>query len=400
MRRRTFLGLIGALAAAGGAGGRAPRPARAAADRLTWWDPAPAGGLPPAFVALEWRYLAGRVAAGGEDFGFVVSLADYKPFPAFGIGGRNELLVMRQEFGGAGAHAHATYPGALSYDPATATYSFAGDDPAVSASWRLDAAAQRYTLAVASPELTLADLLAAPAGALIAEGGDGVVSSGTFSYNGQPVAVQSDYFADWATLSRGGAPVGVGRLDMQTLRPTFGGGSAPTGFSHHWFAVAATLEDGTPAWVSGWQILAGAGVAWCVTVATGQGAGWGVESVGTDGGFSGAQPLDVAVLEYQAIPGASPAARTGSRWRLRAGRAAPGDLIDLDLAVAPGQFIKGARVGATGISMQESVAPGARGLIGGRGIRAASLAIMESTLSEPGAPPAVPQRLFLPLTRA
>lgn len=399
MRRRSFLGLVGALAAVGAAGGFRARTTRAAADRLTWWDPATPSLVPGQFVALEWRYLAARLTSGADDFGFVVSMADYTPIPQLGISGRNELLVMREQFAGGASHAHSTYPGTLSYDAGTAAYSFAGTDPAVTATWRLDTLAQRYTLSVATPELNLSDVLVTPVGALIPEGGTGEVSSGTFSYNGQPLRVASDYFADWATLSSAGQPVGVGRLDMQTLRPNFTGGTAPSGFSHHWFALDATLEDGTAAWVSGWQIVTGATTAWGVTVARGAGTGWSVASIGSDSGFAGRQPLSVQILEYQPIPGASPALRTGRRWRLRAGQSAEGDVIDLEFAVPPGQFIRGARVGATGISMQESVGTGARGIVGGKGIRASSLAIMESTFSEPGEPPAVPQRIHLPLMR-
>jgi hypothetical protein len=400
MRRRTFLGLLGALAA-GAAGGTTLRPASAAVDRLTVWDPAASSPFPPNFVALEWRYLAGRIAAGGEDFGFVVSLADYNEQPLLGFTGRNELLVMKEDFAGGDAHRTRTYPGTLRYDAATATYSFvASDDPAVTANWRLDTRAQGYTLSVASPELALTDLSITPAGNLIPEGGTGLVSSGDFSFNGQRVVVLSDYYADWVTIRRDGAPAGTGRLDMQTLRPNIGVGAAPDTYSHHWFAVAATLEDSTPAWISGWQILTGSNAAWGVTVATGAGASWAVRSVGSDSGFGGRQPLEVQILEYQPVPGASAARRTGKRWRLRAGQAAPGDLIDLDVAVPPGQFITSTRVAALNLSMQESVAPGARGMIDGKGITASSLAVVESTFAEDGAPAPVRHSIRLPLVRS
>lgn len=399
MRRRTFLGLLGALAAA-----PAARHAAAAGpiDRLTWWDPAPTRTQLGEFVALEWRYLAGRVATGGADFGFVVSLADYNPNEPFISTDRQELLVMREDLTGAQAHATATYAGTLSYSAATATYSFVADaSPTITASWRLDTAAQRYTLSVASPALTLSGLQIAPVGALIPEGGTGVVKSGSLTIPGIPAPFEalSDYYADWATLSLGGSPVGVGRLDMQTIRPALGGAGG-TGFSHHWFALAATLQDATRAWVSGWQIVTGATTAWGVTVARGAGAGWSVASVGSDRGFSGAEPLGVDILAYQAVPGQSQPARTGRRWRLRAGQAAASDLIDLDIAVAPGQFIQGARVSAaTNIPMQESVGAAARGLIGGAAIATAQLAIVESTFSEPGVAAAPGQRVSLPLLR-
>lgn len=399
MRRRSFLGLLGAIAA-GAAGGAAVRPTRAAVDRLAVWDPAASSPFPPNFVALEWRYLAGRIAAGSENFGFVVSLADYNELPALGFTGRNELLVMKEDFAGGAAHRTSTYPGTLRYDPVTATYSFvASADPAVTATWRLDTQAQRYTLSVASPELALSDLLLTPVGNLIPEGGAGLVSSGDFSFNGQRVVVQSDYFADWVAISRGGVPAGTGRLDMQTLRPNFGFGAAPTSYSHHWFAAAATLEDTTPAWISGWQILTGPNAAWGVTIATGAGANWTLRSVGSDSGFSGRQPLEVQILEFQPIPGADPARRTGKRWRLRAGQNAPGDLIDLELAVPPGQFIQSTRVAALNLTMQEAVAPAARGMVGGKGIVASSLAVVESTFAEDGAPPPSRRTVHLPLSR-
>jgi hypothetical protein len=399
MRRRTFLGLMGALAAAGAGASAARRSLAAAADRLTWWDPATLVFADGQFVALEWRYLAGRVAAGDDDFGFVVSLSDYNPFPGISTTSRNELLVMRQQFGGAGAHATNTYPGTLSYDAGTTTYSFvATANPAITATWRLDAQMGRYTLSVASPELLLDNLLITPVGGLIPEGGAGVVSSGVFRLNNLVVDVASDYYADWAVLSSGGGPVGVGRLDMQTLRPNLSSGPAPTGFSHHWFAAAATLADDTPAWVSGWQIVTGPSAAWGVTVATGSGPGWDVSSVGSDSGFVGAQPLEVTILEFQPIPTLTPPQRTGRRWRLRAGQGAAGDLIDLELAVQPGQFIKGARVSeATSITMQEAVGTGATGTVGGKVITTSSLAILESTYGEPDETPDDRLRTYLPL---
>lgn len=400
MQRRTFLGLVGALAAGGLAAQRALI-AHAAPTRLEWWEPAAGGKLPPDFVALEWRYLAGRITRGAEDFGFVVSLADYNPLPPFINVSRAELLVMREDLTGAQPHATRTYDGTLAYDAATATYSFSiSGNPAVSASWRLDTATQRYSLSVASPELTLSELLITPQGELIPEGGTGIVSSGSFSYNGVPVVALSDYYADWATLSSGGSELGLGRLDMQTLRPNFSG-SGSAGFSHHWFALAVTLEDDTPAWVSGWQILAGSSIAWGVTVATGRGASWQVASIGSDSGFSGRQPLAISILDYQAIPGAPTPQITGKRWRMRAGQVADSDTLDVEIAVPPGQFIEGARISvATDIRMQEAVGTSVRGLVGGKAIKAATLAIVESTLSVNGAPPAPRQRVALPLVRS
>jgi len=400
MQRRTFLGLVGALAA-GGFGAQRALIAHAAPTRLEWWEPAPPASPQNGYVALEWRYLAGRITRGAEDFGFVVSLADYNPLPPFINVSRAELLVMREDLTGAQPHATRTYEGTLAYDAATATYSFSiSGNPAVSASWRLDNATQRYSLSVACPELTLSELLITPQGELIPEGGTGIVSSGSFIYNDTSVVAVSDYYADWATLSSGGSALGVGRLDMQTIRPNLGGGSGSSSFSHHWFALAITLEDDTPAWVSGWQILAGSSIAWGVTVATGRGASWQVASIGSDSSFSGKQPLAISILDYQAIPGAPTPQITGKRWRMRAGQAADSDTLDVDIAVPPGQFMEGARISvATGIRMQEAIGTSVRGLVGGKAIKAVTLAIVESTFSEAGAPPAPRQRVALPLVR-
>lgn len=401
MDRRSFLALAGALTAAGYAGW----PARAAEDpRLTWWDPATPTLGDGKFVVLEWRYLAGRITQGDEDFGFVVSLADYNDLPASSSNDRNELLVMRQELTAGGGHRTATYRGTLSYNSATATYSFVGEQQGVSASWRLDAAGKRYMLSVTAPELSLSQLLVAPIGELIPEGGTGAISSGSFfmQYGGvrQPVEALSDYFADWATLSLSGAQVGYGRLDMQTLRPRLTA-ETPEPYSHHWFALAAILDDGTEAYVSGWELLSGS-TAWTVTIATGAGPSWKVSTVGSDTpiAFAGAQRIAVRILEHQPLPTSTPQ-HTGRRWRFEAGSRARGDLIDLDIAVQPGQFIKDARVSvASRTPMQEAVTTTARGLINGKGIAAVRFAVVESTLALPGAAPAPRTPIALPLLKA
>jgi hypothetical protein len=399
MRRRTFLGLLGALAAGGALGATRVAPAYAAADRLTWWRPAvqptnPTGGQ---FVALEWRYLAGRITAGDDDFGFVVSIADGNPppfLPGDPIPDSNRLLVMRQSFTGGQAHATATYAGRLSYDIPTATYTFVGDNSAVTASWRLDTAAQRYALSVSSPELSLSNLQLAPIGAFFPEGGTGDIATGAFTAEGLPFFSDSDYHADWVALSLAGSPVGVGRLDMQTIRPRLQLTPLSRPFSHHWFALAATLEDGTDAYVSGWQILSGRPTAWAATVATGAGASWQVSSLSSEAGFGGAQPTEVAILAYQPVPMVGGQQRTGQRWRFQAGRAALADTLDLDLAVLPGQFIQEGRITqATRAPMQEAVANSAAGRINGRRITSTRLSVVESTFNE-GA-----LRLSLPMLR-
>ncbi|HMQ30670.1 MAG TPA: hypothetical protein PKD53_08060, partial [Chloroflexaceae bacterium] len=252
MRRRQFLGLMAALAAAGAAAPVALRHARAAADRLTWWDPAPPQTGLDDYVALEWRYLAGRITTATEDFGFVVSLADYNPLvlPGLPVSPVNwnyqELLVMRQDFRGDGAHTTRTYRGGitgggLSYDAATATYSFVADgNPAVTASWRLDSATQTYTLSVATPELTLSNLLLTPVGQLIPEGGTGAISSGQIVVNGVPVTVNSEYYADWVAISGGGQELGHARLGRQTPNPNLGAGGGAPSVLHPWLCPACT----------------------------------------------------------------------------------------------------------------------------------------------------------------
>lgn len=410
MRRRQFLGLMAALAAAGAAAPAATRPARAAGpDRLTWWDPATNPSAPATYVALEWRYLAGRITTDTEDFGFVVSLADYNPLilpaplPSPVNWNYQELLVMRQDFTGDGAHATRTYRagitgGGLSYDAATATYSFQDpDNPGVGASWRFDNATQTYTLSVATPELTLGNLLLTPAGPLIPEGGTGTVESGEIVVNDLPVKVSSDYYADWVAVSAGGEQVGYARLDMQTLKPSFGQGGA-TSFSHHWFCLACTLADDTPAWVSAWQIVSGATPVWAVTIATGRGATWRVSSAtgDSDPPFAGVQPLAIQILDWQGVPDTDPARRTGKRWRLFHGVGALGDALDLELSVPEGQFVAGARISTeTGVAMQESAGIAASGRVGGKAIKSVEFVMAESTYNEPE-PSGPPRRAFLP----
>lgn len=398
MRRRQFFGLAGALAAAGVLAPRAARLVHAAADRPTWWQPQNFDKG----VVLEWRYLAGRVTAGSEDYGFVCSLVDYKAVPGQQTR-RMELIVMRQDFVGAREHRTLTYEGTLAYDAATATYSFTSTStPAVTASWRLDSANGPYSFSVSSPELTLSELVLAPLGPLIAEGGDGDITSGNISVRGVPVIAYSDYYADWVELRAAGQPVGVARLDMQTIRPRLGG-SGSGGFSHHWFALAGTLANGKPIWLSAWRIDSGGSSVWDLTVATGSSAAntWAVQSF-TDETAGVTQPLTVGILEWQLQPSSGSAVRrTGQRWRLSLGSASVGDQLDLVLAVPAGQFIKSTRVGSTSSEpMQEAIGTQASGLIGGVALQSVSFAIGESTFSELGEPPALSERVFLPMLRA
>ena len=249
---------------------------------------------------------------------------------------RKELIVMRQELP-SGAHATRTYRGTLSYDAATLTYSFVTTEAGASASatWRFDAASQSYQLSVATPELSLATLELRPEGGFLPEGGDGTVSVGNLG----GAQVDSDYYADWLRVLEGGAPVGYARFDIQTIRPR----SAPTSaivVAHHWFCVAAE-QAGQPVWITAWRIDTDATTNWNVTVARGSGAGWATTATSDESGA--AYPLAVEILEWQTIPELNPPKRTGSRWRITAGQQASGDLIDMEISVPPGQFIRDAK---------------------------------------------------------
>jgi|GEM_PF-2265562 len=399
MRRRTFLTLMASAATAAWvsrqqAGAVAPTepPAPAqAAERAEWWDPAPLPTItaqPPFLtgVVLEWRYLAGRVTTLNadqtirEDFGFVCSIVDYRAVPG-AQDARQELIVMREDFL-ARTHSTTTYAGTLSYNSATAAYTFAvAGNPAVQLSWRLiTASPQRYSFSVSSPELTLSDLTLTPVGDLIAEGGDGDISSGSLGSS----SVRSDYYADWVAIEQAGSPVGYARLDMQTIRPeTIGTGIG--GFSHHWFAIAGNQNRVTPVWISAWQIISGNTTVWGATIARNTGGGWAVESY-TEESPGLAHPLAVAIVDWQAQPGTTPGLRTGQRWRLTLGRSQPGDLLDLTVAVPAGQFITGTRVGSRSTTpMQEAVGTEAVGFVRGLPITPVQFVAAESTYSEVGA---------------
>jgi hypothetical protein len=392
MRRRTFLGLLSALAA-GAPWLLEARPTLAQIDRLTWWAESTSQQ-----VFLEWRYLAGRITLDGQDFGFVVSIAKYEipdsdPSP--------QLLVMRQGFGGAAEHASNNYLSTKNYANGTHTYN--ATSGAASAVWSFDSTAQTYQLNLSSPELSFADLILEPVGSLIPEGGDGEIITAAFG----GVEIVSDYYADWVRILRDGTLLGYGRLDMQTIKPRLSQEPGPRNFSHHWFAVAA-LVGGEEVWITAWRLVSNT-VSWVITIARGSGETWSVESI-TEGTAGVAFPLDVTILAYQPQPveAGQPARRTGQRWRLRAGRAAQGDILDLEIGVAPGQFIKEGRVANELVQltdMQEAVTADASGSLGGAPLSEARFAVAESTFSEPvppgepppEEPPPAKELLFLPL---
>jgi hypothetical protein len=378
MKRRTFLTII-AGALAWGAARKLPLPHAAAQtiDRADKWkrstDPS---------LGVEWRYVAGRVVGDAEDFGFVVAVIDVR------IESNYELLVERQDFGGDRTFVTKSYTGTLAYDSASATYTFRDDQNQLLTTWQWDEAAQVYRLSVTTPELQLQDMALRPQGTVIPEGGDGVIAI-------SPIAgIQgvSDYYADWTAIEIGGATRGTARLDMQGIRLASGlarsaGESSPaaTDFvDHHWFAIAGQ-SDGAPVWISAWRIEMQGGPLWDVTIARGSNTTttWHVSSFTEES--AAVAPLAIEILSWQPIPpigsATEPGTSTGAAWRLTAGRSQPGDLIDLTVAVPPGQFVATARaytlVGqATG---EEAVGTAAAGTIEGSVLSDVSLVVAETT---------------------
>jgi hypothetical protein len=325
-------------------------------------------------LAAEWRYLAGRITDGTQDYGLVVSLTDVKfPTPA------QELLVQRQDFTGVQAPRSKAYQGTLTYNDSSATYTFQAGQ--ASAAWQLDVAAQVYRLTVATPELSLSNVVLRPQGDLIPEGGDGVIGVG------QALGFQigSDYYADWVRVEVGGQPRGFARLDMQGLYPLLQGSAAGpaqagTDYDHRWFAVAGQA-DGQPVWASAWRIDTANGPFWDVTIAHGSGTGWKVASTTEQSAV--VEPLAVRELAWQALPAGAGlgAQRAGASWRITAGVLRPGDLIDLVIGVPPGQFASSARFGALGglTWMEEAIGTQASGTVQGLPLSNVTLAVAEST---------------------
>lgn len=396
MDRRTFLTLIGGGGLAAGAAWLlrpqplAPPPTVSAQgiDRLDWWPLTTT--FPP--VALEWRYLAGRITTEGDDLGFIVSISNFNeilnPNPALPPlqAARSEMLVMREDVTGSDPHATESYVGSLIYTPGTAaaTYSFNGtneeNNTVGTATLAWQSGNNVYTLSFISPVLSLNNLTLRPLGDLIPEGGDGNIPIAQFAIGG----VTSRYHADWVTIEQNGEPVGHGRLDIQDVRPT----GPSTGFSHHWFAVVTQIGSAEVR-VSFWELISTATntTYWVVTIARLEGSTWTVTSYTEESDVS--HMLDVQILEWQNQPGVpanQPARRTGRRWRVRMGQTNPGDVIDLTIGVAEGQFIDNGRVAnqSTGITypMQEAVSLDASGTVNGATIGTVHLAVAESTYNE------------------
>lgn len=373
MHRRTFLSVAGGVAGfALGLNALLPRRAQAALDRASFWKP----NAKP-LLAIEWRYLVARITDAGQDIGFIVSISDIR------YRDTTELLVERQELP-TGSFASRVYTGELVYDDASLTYRFTSAEGATLATWQWDVAAGVYRLQVATDELTLTDLVLAPQGDLIPEGGDGEIDGGEVS----GVGIDSNYHADWVEVRSGGVAKGFGRLDMQGLRPR-GLPTTPTpadDFDHHWFALAGSAAGG-PVWISAWRIEQSGSPIWGVTVARGSGVSWSVTSY-TEASAS-ATPLLVRPLLLQPL---DPILQdsTGAAWRLTAGITQPGDLLDLVVKVPAGQIIRSGRQSSIAPSMlQEAVGFQASGTVQGQPIEDVLLVVAESTLELNGS--------FLPL---
>src|SRR6266545_4329524 len=116
MRRRTFLTTTCGLIAAATIQSLLPLPRAGAATltRTQAWAPNPSGSP---FLAVEWRYIAGRITNDNTgDYGFIVSISDHKLPSQF-----QELLVQRQNFDG-GTPFSESYAGSFTYASGTGTY--------------------------------------------------------------------------------------------------------------------------------------------------------------------------------------------------------------------------------------------------------------------------------------
>lgn len=368
MNRRSFLALAGGALAYSVARPLLPdvRAALAAIDRTAKWPPQPT-------LLIDWRYAAGRIVDGSENYGFVVSLTDIKaPSPS------QQLLVERQLFSGDHSFHAATYHGTLSYDSPSATYTFRNNANQVLATWQLDSS-QIYQLSVATPELTLQNVALRPQGDLIPEGGDGSISVG----HARGFAIDSDYYADWARVEIGGVAKGVARVDMQGLRPATlaapGVAAQSDDYDHYWFAVAGQA-GGEPVWISAWRIEDQDGPLWDVTIARGSGGTWRATSYTEQSAV--ANPLAVRVLAWQPLPAnaTQPGTSMGAAFHLAAGQTQPGDLLNLTLSVPPGQFVDDSRLSAGDQgAMLEAVGLTASGSVLGLALSNVSLVVAEST---------------------
>lgn len=335
-------------------------------NRLAYW--------PPSIAGVEWRYAAGRITDSNQDFGFVVSISDINV-----SGARSqECLVQRQDFTGSQTFAGNRYTGALNYNDSTATYAFKLNPGPELVSWQWDDAAGVYRLNVATPELTLVDVVLTPVGDLIPEGGDGDIRVGRLA----GISLVSNYHADWTTIKVKGVEKGVARVDMQGLQsmasPT--SAAAPSDYDHNWFAIAAELSDGTPVWISAWKNEDIDGPFWCATVALNSGAAWSASSVTNEDAGSIVAPLSITAIDWQSVPVAAGLPEgAGLSWHLTAGTTQPNDLIDIQLTMPPGQFILGDSLTGNGWVL-EGVGTQASGTVLGQPFSAVKLVVAESSV--------------------
>lgn len=364
MERRTFLALFG-----GAFGGYLtqnlwPTIVALAPNRAEKW-------APNASNFVEWRYIAGRVVDGAQDFGFILAISN-SIVPGF-VG--QQLLVERKDLTGDQTFTEKTYPGSREYDPNTGMYTFKDQTNQTLATWQWDDLAGLYRLTVNTPELSLTNLILKPQGEVIAEGGDGQIQIGRI----RGFLIDSDYHADWITVEIGGQAKGTARIDMQGLRPSLQPRIQETGYDHHWFALAVELADGSSAWISAWRIEDSVGPYWTVTIAQGQGSSWQIVRALTEG--NSATPLKVETLSWQDIPQVftpgQPRQSAGRRWRLTA----PDNSLNLELGVPPGQFITGPPLEGIGgpALMQEAIGLEATGTVLGQQIKTVKLVVAEST---------------------
>ena len=372
IRRRTFLAFMGSVPLWALADKLTPRSAAQGSDREKWWPPNSAS-----FPLGEWRYIVGRIVNGDQDYGFISCLIDGRGL------GLQELLVERQEFTGKQRFVGATYPGKITYDPTSISYIFTNEQGMILSNWTWDTHAQVYRLTIATPELSLSDVILTPQGDVIAEGVNGVVNGGTLG----SIPLKYGYHADWTAITVNGVPQGIARVDMEgvllSLNEVVGTTPVVQDDDHHWFVLAGELS-GEPVWITASLGETSNGQFWGVTIATGSGASWQVTSVTEAQAI--ADPLEVHVLELQVIPEAGdiaqPKARTGTRWRIAAGLVQAGDLIDVELAVPPGQFVSDERQGLLGgaSKAEEGVGYEAHGTIMGRSLTNVFLVAAETSV--------------------
>jgi len=367
MNRRNFLKLASSIIAWPLAAKILFRPkiGSAAISRLEKWAPA----SDPS-IRVEWRYAAGRITDSNQDFGFIISLSDIR---VSGLQSQ-QCLIQRQDFNGDKQFVGKTYTGTLTYDSATATYTFETDQELVR--WQWDETNQLYKLTVTSPELLLEDLVLIPQGPLILEGGDGNVKVGRIGNN----LLESDYYADWTNIEIGGKEIGVARIDMQGTRRSGVGSDSIDDYDHQWFVVAAELNNGLPIWVSAWKIEDPEGPFWCVTIAQGSGVTWQqISSVTEENEGAMTAPLQITTLNSQSLPLESTMWQgAGAKWLLTAGISQATDLLNLQINVPPGQFVSG-NIDTTSNWLLEATGIEAEGTILGNPISSVKLVVAESS---------------------